>query len=74
MNLGGSKDPVADMVTSWAGCRESTRQLPRLDDGGSTLLNGCDELSIQPTKLVKQISASHNRQNKTETLVEILEG
>lgn len=50
MNLWSSKDPVTDVVTSRASSRERTRQLPRLDDCSSTLLNCRDKFSVQPTE------------------------
>lgn len=48
-NLRSSKHPITDVITSCTSSRQCTWELPGLDDCSTTLLNGANKLSIQPS-------------------------
>lgn len=45
-DLRSAKNPVTNVIACRAGSRQGTGLLPRLDDGGTTLLDGRDEFRI----------------------------
>ena len=52
------------MVTSRAGSRKGTGELPGLDDCSTTLLDGCDEFPIKPVKKKGDPSVPISQQNR----------